>query len=216
MRLAKWFSIPLLAALLFGSTAVLAQARGDFVDKAPWQGSPTETEKQLWMSAFYGRLDDVKTALQQGAPVNFKGKGGFTPLVVAATMGHLDVVQYLAEHGADINKRDNIRHKNALLAASFRSNDDVVAYLLAHGAEVDAQGVNGWTPLHDAAFVGDYNIVKMLVEHGARTDIKNNAGMLALQCAKMGSVRGREKGWTNATPEDYQKTIQYLQEHTQG
>jgi ankyrin repeat protein len=200
-------------ALLLGSTA-LAQARGDFVDKAQWQGNPSEVEKQLWMSAFYGKLEQVQQALQQGASPNFKGKGGFTPVVVAAVMGHLDVVQYLAEHGADINKRDNIRHKNALLGASFRSNDDVAAYLLAHGAEVNAQGVNGWTPLHDAAFVADYNIVKMLVEHGADTSIKNNAGMTALQCAKMGSVRGHERGWTNATPEDYQKTIQYLQEHT--
>lgn len=211
----RHFLILIVSVFLLWGTALMAQTE-DFAEQAPWQGRPSETEKQLWMAAYNGNMDQVQSALEHGASANFKGKGGFTPIVMAARNGHLDVVKYLVEHGADLNKRDNIRRKNALLAAAFKSQDEVAAYLLDHGAEVNAQGVNGWTPLHDAAFVGDYNIVKMLVDHGARLDLKNNGGMTALQCAKMGRVRGRSGNFTNATPEDYTKTIEYLSSHMQG
>lgn len=213
MRLAtKCLGLVMLAGLL-GVSLVNAQTE-KMAAEGRWQGNPSEVNKQLWMGAYYGRLDDVKSALAQGGNPDFKGKGGFTPLVIAARNGHLDIVQYLMEKGAQIDKRDNSRKKSALLAAAFKSQDQVAAYLLDHGADINAQAINGFTPLHDAAWVGDYPLVKMLVERGARTDIKNNDGQTALQCAEIGRGRAPEHGRTNATPEEYQQTVDFLKAHT--
>ena len=213
MRLAKYFSVLALAGALLGGTVVMAQTE-KMAAEGRWQGNPSEENKQLWMGSYYGHLDQVKSALEQGANPNFKGKGGFTPIVIAARNGYLDIVQYLLDHGAEMDKRDNSRKKSALLAAAFKSQNQVAEYLMTHGADINAQAINGFTPLHDAAWVGDYQLVKMLVEHGARTDIRNNDGQTALQCAEIGRGRAPEHGRTNATPEDYQQTIDYLKAHT--
>ena len=170
-------------------------------------------DKQLWMASFNGQLDEVKAALAQGADANFRGKGGVTPLVAAARNGYLDIVKYLVEHGAEVDKRDNVREKSALLAAAFKAHYDVAQYLIEHGADVNAQAVNGWTPLHDAAFVGDFKTVKMLVDHGARLDILNKNGRNALETAEQGRIQAPAHHNSTATPEDYQRTIEYIKSH---
>ena len=57
-----------------------------------------------------------------------------TPLYIAAQQGHLAVVQYLAEQGADINKATN-NGQTPLRAALFNSHHEVAAYLRAAGAK---------------------------------------------------------------------------------
>jgi ankyrin repeat protein len=213
VRLAIFFATLALAMMLVTGVALNAQTER-MAAEGRWQGNPSEVNKQLWMGAYYGHLDQVQSALAQGANPNFKGKGGFTPIVIAARNGYLEIVQYLMDHGAEMDKRDNSRKKSALLAAAFKSQNEVAEYLLAHGADINAQAINGFTPLHDAAWVGDYQLVKLLVERGARTDIKNNDGQTALECAEIGRGRAPEHGRTNATPEDYQQTIDYLKAHT--
>jgi ankyrin repeat protein len=166
--------------------------------------------ERMWRAAAFGDLEAVKSAVAQGANVNFKGPGGFTPMNAAARNGHLEVVKYLAEHGADIDKSDNNRDKTPLLAASFKGHFDIVKYLVEKGAKVNAQSINGFTPLHDAAYVGNLEIVKYLVEHGANVHIRNKHNQTPAETAVEGSRRAAANGRTNATPEDYEKVISYL------
>lgn len=60
---------------------------------------------------------------------------GATPLMFAAMLGHLDVVQLLVEFGCDINKQDNISGWTALMQATF------------HGLVVDVQFHKLWKVL---------------------------------------------------------------------
>ncbi|MBA3916128.1 MAG: ankyrin repeat domain-containing protein [Acidobacteriales bacterium] len=189
------------------------QRGGDDSGKIGQFQGGSEADRQLWMATFNGQLDQVKSAIAQGADVNFRGKGGVSPIVVAARNGYLEIVQYLVEHGATIDQRDNVREKSALLAAAFKGHSDISAYLIEHGADVNAQAVNGWTPLHDAAFIGDFKTVKMLVDHGARLDIKNQNGRTALQTAEQGRIQAPQHNLTQATPQDYQQTIDYIKSH---
>lgn len=221
MRLTNQCSVVVLITLLLTGGTGFAQNRrmgrnGQMGDDSGSIGqfhAGTPSDQQLWMAAFNGQMDQVRAALDQGADVNFRGKGNVTPLVAAARNGHFDVIKYLVEHGADINKRDNVREKSALLAAAFKGHYDIAEYLIEHGADINAQGVNGWTPLHDAAFVGNFRTVKLLVDHGARLDVPNNAGKTALEMAELGRVHGPRQGVSTASPEEYQQTIDYLQSH---
>jgi ankyrin repeat protein len=175
--------------------------------------SHAQGDTRLWQAAASGDLGALKSAIEHGADVNFRGPGGFNALNAAARNGHLEIVQYLVEHGATIDRSDNQRHKTALLAASFQRHFDIVQYLVEKGANVNAQSVNGFTPLHDAAYVGNVQIVQFLVEHGANVHITNGGNLTPLETARRGSTRAAADGRTDATPEDYQKVIDYLKAH---
>jgi ankyrin repeat protein len=220
MRLATRISL-LALALGIASTLAFAQGGGmgqnrrggDDSDRIGQFQGGTPADQQLWTATFKGQLDQVKAAIAQGADVNFRGKGGTTPLVVAARNGYFDIAKYLVEQGAQIDKRDNVREKSALLAAAFKGHYDIAEFLIEHGADVNAQAVNGWTPLHDAAFIGDFKTVKMLIDHGARLDIRNNNNAIALQTAEQGRIQAPQHGLTQATPEEYQQVIDYIKSH---
>jgi ankyrin repeat protein len=75
------------------------------------------------------------------AAVNFKGKEYETPLMWAARSGTLDIVKFLVESGADVNK--SIKYgkfdeliKTPIKEALARGNrPEIVQYLLQHGAK---------------------------------------------------------------------------------
>ena len=73
--------------------------------------------------------------------MNVHVQGDETPLIGAAWNGHLDVVTYLIDKGADINKtvRDrfsiNSEKRNALIMAKRGKHRDIIAYLISKGAK---------------------------------------------------------------------------------
>ena len=57
-------------------------------------------------SAKQGRLDLVQAAVASGKDVNSRWVKNSTPLMAASRFGHLDLVQFLLEHGANVNLWD--------------------------------------------------------------------------------------------------------------
>lgn len=173
----------------------------------------------LVTAACDGDLVAVRQNVAAGVSVDFRSQnGGVTGLVCASRNGYLPVVQFLIESGADVNRRDNFRDKSALLAASWKYHLDIVQYLLAHGADPDAQGVNGWTPLHDAGCVGKLDVVRALVGAGADLHILNELGMTPLQTTQnaLTACSSRDphcpitQGDTDATLDDYRAVVAFL------
>ncbi len=79
------------------------------------------------------------------------------------------MVQWLVEHGADVNAKDEW-NKTALHYAAynyFSDNYGLVLWLAERGADVNIKGVDGITVLDIAAGNGDIELVQSLVEHGA-------------------------------------------------
>ncbi len=208
MKAVKITSVITLTACMFVAAAAVGQTERLAAEGKFHGGSPAD--HQLWMAAYDGQFDQVKQAVDQGANVNIRGKGGFAPIVIAARNGHLQIVQYLMQHGASIDQRDNNRKKSALLAAAFEGQYDTAAYLVDHGAQINVQAINGWTPLHDAAYIGDSRIVKLLVDHGARLDLKNGRDETPLQTAERGQFDAVRRGNSHASPEEYRETIDYM------
>jgi hypothetical protein len=56
-------------------------------------------------------------------------------------------------------------------------------FALQLGFDVNAMNIAGDAPLHGAVWRGSPELIQLLVRHGARLDLKNGAGVSALQMA---------------------------------
>jgi len=111
--------------------------------------------------------------------INYQDDMLDTPLIDAARCGHLSIVEYLFEHGADINAT-NINGSTALMSVAISSDLTVVEYLVEHGADINATNNRGMTALLYASGSGTHSVVEYLVEQGADVLGKDNEGLTAL------------------------------------
>ncbi|MBI3222912.1 MAG: ankyrin repeat domain-containing protein [Nitrosomonadales bacterium] len=95
---------------------------------------------------FNGYAKVVKLLLDKKVDVNARSQHGWTPLLQAATRGHLTVSAMLIEHGANVNAASNDGW-TPLHKASANGHFAEVMLLLSKGADAQAQYADGMTPL---------------------------------------------------------------------
>ncbi|KAI4116523.1 MAG: hypothetical protein LQ338_007701 [Usnochroma carphineum] len=135
-----------------------------------------------------GSLPVVEALLDYGAdpdiqegPDDQKG----TPLNRAIDYGHVAVVKLLLQRGANPRVYD-IYNRTIIHSAAVNGQDVILRVLFDKptGANVNAQGTNGRTALHDAAYFNYCETIKILFKNGARTDIHDHADRSPLGVAK--------------------------------
>jgi uncharacterized protein len=110
---------------------------------------------------------------------------GFAVVALAAFLGHLEIVQYLAAQGADVNAAaTNGSGYNALTAAVTSGHLAVVQWLLEHGANANYRYSAGYSPLLTAAANGRLDIAKLLLAPGADPHATTSDGKSPLSLAK--------------------------------
>ena len=82
--------------------------------------------------------------------MNCKNIKGQTPLHLASSHGHEEVVKILINNDAQVDLKD-LRGFTALYIASYNGHAAVVHLLITHGADVDSTTPNGSTPLMAAS-----------------------------------------------------------------
>jgi len=106
--------------------------------------------------------------IANGADVNAKGTRGETPLFMAAAAvpGHLDPATptLMATNAITIQKH-------------------TVNLLLAHGAHINAEGPEGYTPLHAAVLAENAHMVEFLLANKAHVNAKDKKGETPLRLA---------------------------------
>ena len=92
---------------------------------------------------------------------------GFTPLILAASGGHVDVVRLLLENEAQLEATSERTKDTALSLACSGGKEEVVRVLLEKGANIEHRNVSDYTPLSLAASGGYIKIIEMLLTSGA-------------------------------------------------
>ena len=116
---------------------------------------------QVWESILHFRGGFRRRLAHPWADPNKEADEGFTPLALAASKGHKDVVQVLPDRGAELNQGD-ANGWTPLHVASLYGQTDVVQLLLRRGADLNNMTVNGDTPLSFALHEGHTDIVNIL------------------------------------------------------
>ncbi|MBE7465150.1 MAG: ankyrin repeat domain-containing protein [Planctomycetes bacterium] len=118
----------------------------------------------------------IRLLVSMGADVNgIDGVHQETPLCRAAQLGRTDLLDVLAELGADPNLPVN-NWSPLHLATKRDVNYSVLDWLIAHGANVNHPGYRGSTPLHEAAKHDMVQVARFLISHGANVNALDDQG----------------------------------------
>ena len=134
------------------------------------KGGSDELIGQLIMASGRGDLEKVITILNAFPYyVNKEDMRGIaTPLSVASSKGHVDVVNVLIERGAKVNQVLTGKGTTPLFSAIILSKLDIVKVLINNGADVEKADPYGRTPLYWASImIPNVGIVTALLEAGA-------------------------------------------------
>ncbi len=158
-------------------------------------------ETPLHVATRRRRCDVIPVLLDHGADIDSVTAGGKTAFAHAARRGFVDVVSLLVERGAEqglalpdrfaiavlegrLDHARSLLHDDPALArtgnpeedrlladAAGRNDPDPVIFLVSVGADLHATGLDGGTPLHQAAWFGQPRNARILVDAGAFLDI---------------------------------------------
>jgi len=120
-----------------------------------------------------GNLEEIERALNASASPNVRSPdGGKTALHVAVEKDNKEVVEFLLDHGADPNAKDEWG-RTPLQIAAYNSAE-TTGLLLANGADPDVVDQRDSSPLHAAAYNGNIDTVRLLVSHGVALHGRSN------------------------------------------
>jgi len=108
--------------------------------------------------------------------------GRFTPLMRAAKLGRLDIVDQLLVLGVDLAAL-NADGCNALWLACYNGSHEIIERLIAVGIDIDVQNGNGASCLMYVSSNSKPDLVKLLLEKGANPKLKNFDDFSALDLA---------------------------------
>lgn len=193
---------PLLCAMLYPQSKLddLLLAKGASMDAA------------FRYAAAKNHIDHVTKLVEHHVDINSVDKEGCSGLMLAAREGHLDVVQYLIQRGADLNIAHNKTGQTALLFAIAMNRMDVLRALLDAGADLEcATKKDRETALLYASRTSPLEMIELLVNKGADVKVLNKAGGSALMhAAARGLVSIAEilisKGCPLEAADDYGET----------
>lgn len=129
----------------------------------------------LHFAAETGNKEIIALIVEAGADVNCSDKNGVTPLMLMAKFGKTDAaLTYIKNQNVDISLKDNDNHAaiDYATASGLRELVKALSYE-SQEAHTDAYGN---TPLHQACWNGQGEVVKVLLEKGAEVEKLNDDG----------------------------------------
>ena len=134
-------------------------------------GGCSKSAPDLSGAAKEGRIEEIKSFLDDGGNPNVVNDMKQTALLLAAIEKHTDIVRLLLDKGADPNIAD-ILGQTPLFFASYNQDLDSVEALIKTGADVNAVTGSGEFALLRAVTWGNTRLVEMLVKGGADVNMK--------------------------------------------
>lgn len=150
----------------------------------------SQGETALHAAALKGHDEIVEILLEAGVDVNVASWGGVTPLYRAAHTKQASTVRLLLKRGADPTRRtgDNMTPLHGIgMSGDGSGYLEVVKMLVEAGVPADLEGALGRTPLFDACYAGNEDVVAYLLNQGADPNHQDNHDFSPLM---MASLRG--------------------------
>lgn len=131
-----------------------------------------EATEQLWSELREGKknVEKIKELIDFGADFNDfwswdGGNNGKTPFIWAIEEGYPEIVEYMIQHGADVNKPAQYADRDLpiMLATIGNGNVDLVKLFLKYGANTSLTNIKGKTLIMYAAEYRNIDILKILL-----------------------------------------------------
>src|SRR6266576_421515 len=146
--------------------------------------NPDKPHFRVWLTLY-----DIDTVPDEGATFFYftpYRKSAATPLYYAALCGFHDLVEHLiAKYPQDVNANGGY-YMRPLIAALAGEHFQIADLLRHNGADPHVQGLPKVFPLHSAAFVEKFEVVKKLIEYDADIDARDEYGCTPLYYASRG------------------------------
>jgi len=173
-----------------------------------------EFASNLRQHLLYNNLKEVKNIIPDKLNVNGRFDDDETPLMIASTYGHIEMMEYLLKCGADVDAISDdgddpgTALDYAIVQTHVDTHVDAVELLLKYNANPNTINIlDGQSCLHSAAGLLSFDIVKLLVGYGSNHLLKGNDGLTALELVIDEYEDGRLYGESKV---DYMKIVQFL------
>jgi hypothetical protein len=140
----------------------------------------------------------TRAMVASGVPVDALNHDLDTPFMLAIRKGREPLARTLAELGADVNHKNRL-HRTALHEAAQQGALTLVKLCITYRASLDAQDVNGNTPVHLAAARSHAEVTYFMIRAGARPDTPNSEGQTAFVLAHEPLQRRMATWWLETT-----------------
>jgi ankyrin repeat protein len=142
------------------------------------------TNTSLMAAVIAGDLDLASQAVEARASLDrYDWHLGYSPLGMAISRGHVDIVRFLLDAGA--NPRTGSLTTTALGLAAEQGEAEIIQMLLPRGIDANEPvGQDGWTALLAAIGHGHRSVVQLLVTAGANVNIWSRGETPILLAAK--------------------------------
>ncbi|KAI9027045.1 ankyrin repeat-containing domain protein [Hyaloraphidium curvatum] len=166
--------LPALRSLVASDPAVVASKDGDGRVPLHWAVSGRHADAAAFLLG----------ADKEGKTADAPDESGWTPLMIACSVGEEDIVKKLLEADVDPTKKTDMG-TTALHYAASKNRLEAAAALLAapKKANVNARDNLKQTPLHRAAGRGNEKMILLLAENGADLDAEDGEGRTPLHLA---------------------------------
>ena len=139
----------------------------------------------LQYAIFKGNTNAVNLLIENGADMIKKDYNGYCSLFYASAFSAPDMIHFLLSKDSSLTKEKSLSGRTVMHFAAMYGNNSAISYYLSNTfLSINAQDNDGNTPLHYANEKGYATTIELLIKSGAKTDIKNNAGLIASDLLK--------------------------------
>lgn len=143
----------------------------------------------LHIASFLGIRSAAQELLTLGANPTLTEGSGLTPIELAGSEGHDDVVRLLLEKSFPTSDD----RERALLRAAAHGNLDLIVALLELGTDIETEDRRGRTPLQIAVWQGHYTASVYLLDQGANVLATDKHGNNALKTVNTWNARSQQE-----------------------
>lgn len=148
-------------------------------------------------------LEVYKIVVPAGYDINHDLELAGDALIYAVLADKIDIVRYLLDNGADVNKHLQSGRYSALAVAAKRASPEMAELLISRGAAIDRSAA-----IMLAAELGRTDMVRTLIENGADLNV------MKIECAWMAPAEEEEgSALHKAAVGDYKDIVELVLEN---